>query len=329
MQYEIICVSEQSVVRPHGFNRQKFDEAVGMFLTNCRYRNLSPVTIQGYRDYLNGLRKDLEDWGLSIFELTPKDLSHRMVNQMREVGCATNTINGRIRTCQQFFKFLWKDGITETNLAANLRPIRFEKQIIQTFTEEQVKALLNQPDRNTFTGLRDYVIMLIFLETGVRVAEMANMKTSDINWEDQTIRIPTGKGRKFRIVPIQQTCIRELRRYMIERGNQGCDNLWVTVFNKPYTRYGIIDMVRRYRRRAGIKGVAGSCHTFRHTMAKFFLINGGDIFTLQSILGHATLEMTRQYVELFSSDIHYQHAKCSPIENLVANGGSFEESEGE
>ena len=76
-------------------------------------------------------------------------------------------------------------------------------------------------------------------------------------------------------------------------------------------------MISGHCQKAGIKGVQGSTHTFRHTFAKFFLMNGGDIFTLQYLFRHTTLEMTRYYAELFSKDLHKQHEKCSPVEHLA------------
>jgi len=298
-------------------SRAQFSEAVRLFLMDCRFRNLSPMTIEGYYTYLRALQRDLDQWGLSLNTLTPKDLTVRMVNEMLEQGFKPNTINGKIRTCQQFFKFLHLEGILDTNLAESLKPIKNERKMVHTFTEEQVQAIMRQPDRKTFTGLRDYTMMLVLLDTGMRVNELTQMKISHIDFEEKTIHIPMGKGRKFRVVPIQQTCVNALKEYLEERGEHEFDDLWVTVFHQPFRRYGVIQMISGHCQKAGINGVQGSAHTFRHTFAKFFLMNGGDIFTLQYLLGHTTLEMTRYYVELFSKDLHKQHEKCSPVEHLA------------
>lgn len=307
--------------------KAQYGEAVRLFLMDCRFRNLSPYTIEGYHVYLKSFQRDLEAWQLSLDNLTPKDLSVRMVNEMLNKEFKPNTVNGKIRTLQQFFKFLHQDGQTKTNLADGLKPIKNERKMIHTFTEEQVEQILAVPDQNTFTGLRDYTIMLLFLETGMRANEMSNLKLSDVNFEENTIHIQIGKGRKSRSVPIQTTCIRFLKKYLEERGEQSFDHLWITIFNLPLARISIIKLVKEYINKAKITGVQGACHIFRHTMAKFFLMNGGDIFTLQYLLGHANLEMTRYYVELFSTDIHTQHEKYSPIENL-ADKVYFDESEG-
>ncbi len=85
------------------------------------------------------------------------------------------------------------------------------------------------------------------------------------------------------------------------------DYLWTNLDEKPFEPGGIRVMIARYCRKARIKGIQCSCHTFRYTMAKKYLMNGGDIFTLQHILGHAKIETTRYYVELFSRDLQEQH----------------------
>ena len=309
--------------------KAQYEGTVNLFLADCRMRNLSPVTIEGYHVYLKQFQHDLENWGLSLDTLHPKDLSVRMIHGMLDRQLKPNTINGRIRALQQFFKFLYLDEHLEVNLAAGLKPIPNKERIVQTFTEEQVRLLLDAPDQTTFTGLRDYTIMLVFLETGIRVLEMTRLCVSDINFEEQTILIRMAKNRKSRSIPIQATCVDALLRYLHERGPQPFDALWITLKQQPIARFSIIDMVKVYMKKVGITDMRGSCHLFRHTMAKFFLLNGGDIFTLQYLLGHATLEMTRHYVELFSSDLRQQHEKFSPVENLMgelANEGEVHPS---
>lgn len=302
----------------------QYNEAIRLFLMDCRFRNLSPMTITGYHAYLKSLYRDLEAWGTAFTALTQKDLSVRMVNEMLDKGLSAHTVNGKIRTLQQFFKFLFQEGITERNITDGLKPIKADKKMVHTFTEEQVQTVLDLADQTTFTGLRDYAIMLVFLETGMRVMELCSLKIADIDFEENTIRILMGKGRKSRSVPIQATCVHALKRYLEERGQQPIGDLWMTVFNTPLARNTIIGLVKEYIKKAQLTSVQGACHIFRHTMAKFFLLNGGDIFTLQYLLGHATLEMTRYYIELFGTDIHKQHAKYSPIENLAEEAGFHE-----
>jgi len=297
-------------------SRAEFREAIRLFLLDCKFRNLTEETIRGYHAHLHQLQLDLEKWNVSLANIQPSDLSHRMVLHMLNSGAAAATINGRIRVCKQFFKFLYLDGKITENVAGDLKPIQIPKRFLHTFTAEQVARLLNQPDRNRVQGARDYAIMLVLLDTGMRLGELSQLNVSDVMPEEGLIIIRHGKGRRSRMIPIQKTCIEALQHYLKLRRSRESESLWVTRKKERFLRRGIMQMVKSYMIQAGITGMHGSTHIFRHTMAKFFLMNGGDIFSLQTILGHTTLEMTRYYVQLFSQDIHEKHALYSPVERL-------------
>ncbi|MGG6310353.1 tyrosine-type recombinase/integrase [Paenibacillus macerans] len=187
--------------------------------------------------------------------------------------------------------------------------VKAAKLMIQTFTKEQVATLLEQPDRKTFNGYRDFTMMVLLFETGMRISELCNLKIGDLFFKEQEIRITRGKGGKARRVPFQQTSTKVVGRYLDIRGELETDSLFVNINNKPISTRALQEKMQVYGIAACIKGVRVSPHTFRHTMAKFYILNGGDPFTLRRILGHATLDMVDYYVELFSSDIKQQHKK--------------------
>jgi integrase/recombinase XerD len=319
----------QSFVLPDNVSsRVQFREASRLYLLDCRYRNLAPTTIDFYKFHLQAFEHFMDYFRLELKTLVPTDLILRMTHYMMDQKLTANTINGRIRTCQGIFKFLYQDGIMETNLAEGLKVMKAHNQMLFTFTIDQTRTILKQPDQTTFTGLRDYTMMMVLLETGMRVMELTNMNLSDIDFQNQSIRILMGKGRKPRIVPIQITCIKAIMKYIQERGTLQFDDAWITLNNTPLQKAAIEKIVRDHCKKAKFTGVRGSCHTFRHTMAKMYLLNGGDIFTLQYILGHTTLDMTRRYIELFGKDLQLQHEKSSPIEFLMQPDPSNIEDEG-
>jgi len=315
---KLLIYDSQSFVLPDNVSpRVQFREACKLYLIDCRYRTLAATTIDFYRFHLQAFEHFMDHFKLELKTLVPTDLTHRMIHYMMDQKLTANTMNGRIRTCQGFFKFLYQDGIMDTNLAEGLKVMKAQNQMLLTFNVEQTRTILKQPDQTTFTGLRDYTIMLVLLETGMRVMELTNMNLSDVDFQNQTICIPTGKGRKPRIVPIQMTCLKVLMKFIQERGSLPFENVWITLNNKPLRKAAIEKIVRDHCKKVALQGVRGSCHTFRHTMAKMYLLNGGDILTLQYILGHTTLDMTRRYIEFFNNDIHLQHAKSSPLEFLM------------
>jgi integrase/recombinase XerD len=295
-----------------------FEQASKSFLLDCRAKNLAPRSIEFYEYGLNYLKKTFQKQGilLDIYSITARQIKDHFIGYMLDNKLASNTVNGRIKCCKAFFRYLNEEKIIAQNLADQFQLIIAEKKMIQTLTKDQMIQLLNQPNRDSFTGFRDYTIMMILLETGLRISECIALEMDDINLKEQEIRVKLGKGRKARRVPIQKTCIQVLKKYIVERGDAETNSLFVNIDHGSLKLRTIQENIQTYGKSALITGVRVSPHTFRHSMAKFYILNGGDIFTLQQILGHTTLEMVKYYVELFDTDIKNQHQKFSPVENM-------------
>src|SRR5699024_10991929 len=186
---------------------------------------------------------------------------------------------------------------------------------IETFSREQLKAIMSQPDPQLFVGLRDLTIMTVLLETGVRVRELCDITVDDVRFEDNQILI-RGKNGEDRLVPIQSQTRRMLKRYLQARGDSFVDWLFISVDDEKMNRDSVRLRINKYGRQANIENVRCSPHTFRHTFAKMSVQNGADLFTLQAILGHKTVDMVRRYVNMYGSDIQDAHGRFSPVENL-------------
>jgi len=309
---------EQSAAEDQPVKEIAFDQALQAFLLHKRALNLSPRTIEFYKEALKHFGKTFleQNIAMDLPHMTARQIKDHYVGYMLEHGLASNTINNRIRACKTFFRFLHEERMVYKPIFDQLQLIKAEKKMIQTLTKEQVLSLLQQPNRKTFTGFRDYTIMLLLFETGIRISECLALEVNDVFLKERELIIRMGKGRKSRRVPIQKTCVRILEQYMAERGNVDTKALFINVEDEGIRKRTIQENIQEYGKAAGIEGVRVSPHTFRHTMAKFYILNGGDIFTLQRILGHSTLDMVRHYVELFSTDIQDQHRKYSPVENM-------------
>ena len=295
-----------------------FDELLHSFILDCKAKNLSPLTLRAYQDSIQQMKEAFEEQNvpLNIYKLTSREIKNHFIAFLIDQGRSDNTVNSRIKGIKQFLRYLFTEGWITKNIADEIHVVKAEKLMIQTFTKEQVAALLEQPNRKTFTGIRDYTMMVILFETGMRISELCRLKLGDLFFKEQEIRIMKGKGGKARRVPFQQTCAKIIRKYLDLRGDLETDMLFVNINNVGISTRALQDKMQDYGKTAGIQGVRVSPHTFRHTMAKFYILNGGDPFTLRRILGHATLEMVEYYVELFSSDIKQQHKKFSPVENM-------------
>jgi integrase/recombinase XerD len=299
-----------------------FEEAMNFFIKDCELRNLRPFTIQYYLNEFNAFLSSLSEQGFDLTKLKPVNISTEHIKEnvilyMRNYkGNRVVSINTRLRALRSIFNFLYKNKHLPHNPMENIKLLKDRKRVIPTFTTDQLNKLLRQPDLTTFTGVRDYTIMLLMLETGIRVNELAGLSLNDIRWEDNLVVIRNAKSYRERLVPIQKDMKQQLKKYIAIRGYVESEALFVTIDGTRLTRRGIQQRILKYGEMAKIRGVRCSCHTFRHTFAKLSVQQGANIFELQTILGHSSMEIVKTYVNLFGSDVRESHKKFSPLKNL-------------
>lgn len=162
-------------------------------------------------------------------------------------------------------------------------------------------------------------MILMLLDTGLRVSELVGLRLSDISVEDGLVKV-LGKGQKERLVPIGKRVQRHLWRYIMhcrpQPSGSNLDLVFLTQEGRQLTKDRMDKITSGYGGKAGITGFRCSPHTLRHTAAIHFLRNGGDVFALQRMLGHSSLEMTRRYCELADLDLKRAHHTASPVDNL-------------
>jgi integrase/recombinase XerD len=234
-------------------------------------------------------------------------------------GLTGHTVNCYLRAIRAFWSWLIAEEFIEINPFDRVTIPKAPKKVIMPFSEEQVRALLNTIDTKSAIGFRDWTIILTLLDTGMRVSELTDLKMNDVNLAQRCLKV-LGKGNKERIVPIGITVQRAIAKYLNKYRSSPLyplsDNLFLSRDGMPLASNGIQSMIEKYANSAGITGVRASPHTFRHTFSISYLRNGGDVFTLQRILGHETLDMVRQYVCLAQYDLQEAHLRCSPVDNL-------------
>ncbi|PFG03022.1 tyrosine-type recombinase/integrase [Bacillus sp. es.036] len=301
---------------------ETFKEALQLFLDDCDLRNLRPFTIRYYQNEIQAFLNQLEEQGIDTNELKPYNVTeeHIQENVIRYMriykGTKIVSINTRLRGLRSFFNFLYKKKHIPKNPMENITLLKDRKHVIPTFSKEQLNTLFNQPDLTTFTGVRDYTIMMVFLETGIRVNELVGLSIADIQWEDSLLRIRNAKTYRERLVPIQSEMKKQLKKYISIRGLVECDDLFVTIDGTPLLRRSVQQRIDVYGVKAKIKDVRCSPHTFRHTFAKLSVQQGANIFELQTILGHTSMEIVKTYVNLFGNDVRERHKDFSPIKVL-------------
>lgn len=232
-------------------------------------------------------------------------------------GLAPTTIHGYVRAMRSFSTWMLEEGHLQANVLAGIKPPKLPQVLMAPLTEDEIRTILLAIDRDSVEGMRNYAIVLMFLDTGVRLSELINLKTSDIDFGIGQFKV-FGKGGKERLVPLGLTAKRSVIRYVEQARpapvNPSEARLFLNVGGLPISKDSVEKIIQRISRRTGITRLHP--HLFRHTFAVRYLVNGGDVFSLQKILGHASLEMTRRYVTLASADVKQKHQLFSPIDHL-------------
>jgi site-specific recombinase XerD len=212
-------------------------------------------------------------------------------------------------------------GYIPANPTAGIKKAKEDIDNVRHVSLEDVRKLLQQPDKKTYTGLRDYCLMLVQIDTGARPGELLQVRVPDLSLESREIRIrpEVAKTRVGCTLVITPFTIQQLARFLRIRPEYWDDDVplfasenGLTMDEKHWAK-----RVKQYCKKAGIKVTP---YGLRHTFAIEFLKAGGDPFSLQRILGHADLTMTRRYVRLSQDDIRGVHEKASPVQKLQQMG---------
>lgn len=284
------------------------------FLLSCKVDGLSPATISYYNYQIGRCVSFFYTLNCTDAQYITAQHIRLFLLKLQETNCP-NSVHDYYRAIKRFFNWLIQEGLLDKSPMVNIKPPRVPMKLIKPFSHKDIENLLLLCNGNRFLDSRNKALILLFLDTGVRNNEMANIQLANLNFDSETINI-MGKGAKERVVRMGKTAQKALLSYLLKR-NDGYPCLWVTEERRPMTAAGIQTTIKVLCRRADIKGVKRGPHTFRHTAAIHYLRNGGDDFTLQLLLGHSTLEMTRRYVStLGAEDMLTAHRKYSPVDNL-------------
>lgn len=286
------------------------------YLVAGKVEGKSRKTIYGYSDFLSRFILFALDheFPQRIQDLTSSHIRLFLLS-LQERGLTPATINVYYRALHSFAAWLVAEGFLDKSPLDTIKSPKVPKQVIKPFTIQDIRALLDLCSGNRLVDLRNRAIILTFIDTGLRLFELAGIQWQQIDFGLGCIPV-MGKGGKGRIVRIGTGTQKALLKYLTARTDT-LPCLWVTQESKPLSQVGIQITMRRLSKRAGIIDAKPGVHTYRHTAAINYLRNGGDQFTLQIMLGHSSLEMTRRYVSsLGAEDMMKVHRKASPVDNL-------------
>ncbi|ATI51048.1 integrase [Bacillus cereus] len=285
------------------------EEAYEKFFKDCYLRNLRPATIGYYKNEFHGAKKIINKQLVEWEQKNVEDLILKSKQLMK-----VTTINTRLRALRSFYNFLDKNKLIDKNPMKNIKLLRDRQKTIETLDNQEIEKLIKTiRKQKTFVGFRDEVILLVFLDTGVRLSELVGINVEDVRHNKLIIR--RTKNLFERTVYLSDTTQERLESYIKVRGEVATNKLFISQDNKELNPHSIQTRLTKYGKEAKISKRV-SPHTFRHTMAKRMIVSGLDAFSLMHLLGHTDITVTKRYVNLWGQDLEQKHKEYGALKGL-------------
>ncbi len=279
-------------------------------------RGYSKYTIKNYEldilDFINYCKCNK----LDEYKLTYNDVKSYLV-KLYDKNYKAKTISRKISSLRTFYSYLYDNNLIKDNIFKYISLPKKEKILPKYITNEEVTVLFNTPDISSPIGQRNRLILELLYDSGIRVAELCNIKLSDINLGNKTIRI-LGKGSKERIVFYGDVCKDILELYLIEGrkallNNKSNPYLIVGSYkkDKPLTTRSVELIINDLIEKAAIKKKV-TPHVLRHTFATHLLNEGCDILIVKELLGHSSLDTTGIYTHVSNERLRKVYLDSHP-----------------
>lgn len=285
-------------------------ETVKMFLMYKKAGGLSERTTRDYENILN-----------HFFRLYPNGMETPRQSCLEYLTRYANPYSYNQRIA--YLKCFWDWCISEEIIPGKMHPLakmkkrKTQGRIVQ-LEEREVARLLKQPDLTRYTGLRDHALMCLQLDTGIRPNEALQLVPDDFKADKQeiTVRAESAKTRQARTLPISAPTAKEILRLLQVRPKEwGNVNIFCSENGSTFTVSAWSRRVSNYSKSAGLEKLTS--YSLRHTAALLLLRRGADAFTVQRMMGHADMQMTRHYINLTCEDMRRNHAQAGVINALL------------
>lgn len=277
-----------------------FEEGIKEYMLNCEARNLREGTLKHYRDSVKQLYRyispetpiceiDEDTW--DNFRLTM-----RARGDLNDMSMYTYS-----RDMKTILRYFMKQGWLPM---IDLPLQKTDKAPTETYSYDDLMKLLKKPNlkKCSFTEYKCWVLVNFLLSTGVRQNSLINIRIKDVDFQAEVIHVNVTKSRKPLIIPMNKDIMRILQEYMKYRQTDDeNDYLFCNEYGHKLQRSTVYHAMCDYTRRRGVQKTG--IHRFRHTFAKQWVLMGGNVVSLQKILGHSSLEITQEYLNLLVSDI--------------------------
>ena len=253
--------------------------------------------------------------GLTLTQAGRSDVE-RYLRGLTSRGKSVATVTRAAASLKSFYGYLIRTGEAAVNPARGVAPAKVERKLPQILTSKEVEIFLEQPERTDLKGCRDHAMLELLYATGIRVSELIELNTDDLNLSGGFLRC-AGKGKgKERIIPLYAAAVQALAEYLREVRPQLLESpteqaLFVNMAGKRMSRQGFWKIIKYYQEKAGIEKEI-TPHTLRHSFAAHLLENGADLRSIQEMLGHADLSSTQIYAQLVTQKLKDVYIKAHP-----------------
>ncbi len=292
--------------------QQELGRLVELYLTACRVEGKTADTLRSYGETLNVFLRAAREIPLpdDAGQYTSAHI-YQFLDWVGLTGISACTQFRRQRETRPFFTWLKAHEFIDANPFDKVKNIRVEQKVIQPFTREDVAKLLAHRDRRTRKGARDRAMVLLLLDTGMRVTELAKTALADVDFGHARVHIRHGKGQKGRVVRLGKQAREALLYYIGTHRGLAPGPLLQTWRGKCLNRTSIRAILSRLGGEAGVPGVHP--HRFRHTFATWCIEQQARELDVQYLLGHSTSTMLRRYTATYNAEKAAQaHEAFSP-----------------
>lgn len=293
------------------------------FLTHLRIeKSASKLTIVSYRTDLHQFFNYLaQQYSIECEDVPSEYLNHKNVREylasLQDRGMSRATIARKLATLRSFVRYLCRENILPSNPIASVSTPRQEKRLPQFLYPQEMNMLLEAPDRDKSSGIRDRAILEALYGGGMRVSELVGLDLSDVNFDEGYIRLH-GKGDKERVAPLGSQAKEALLFYLeysrplfLKEENTDEEALFLNKFGGRLSSRSIRNIINKYVDELALTQKV-SPHTLRHTFATDLLNGGADLRSVQELLGHVRLSTTQIYTHLTKNKIKSIHSEKHP-----------------
>ena len=277
-------------------NRQyTFQETRAAFLRDLSGKNKSVATMKAYQTDLSQFFSFLTANSVTATApaaVTKLDISDYLSSLAKD-GLSGVSRARKLAAIREYFRFLESFGLIAKSPVVGIATPKKDQPTRMALRPEEYLKMLAQAGGNP----RDYAILQVFLQTGIRVSELCDLLLTDIDLASRTVTVRAGKGMRSRVIALEKKGVQALKSYLAVRPETPSAYLFLNKYGQPLSGRAIQLLVRAYREQAGITKPA-TPHSFRHTFGTYKAEKGVDVFQLRDWLGHKNLTTTQIYVHL-------------------------------